>query len=81
MICNGVSNDPYMLLDKCGYPQFISPGYDPIAEIPTPREIVPRPALRGGVSRRGEAFDPAPLTCMVFDPMVQADFWHMKFVC
>lgn len=45
---------------------------------PTPIGIDFRPALRGGVSRSGEAFDPAPLTCMVFDPMVHPVIEGMK---
>jgi len=43
---------------------------DSTAANPTPKRIVHRPALRGGVNRSGEVFDPAPLTCIIFITMV-----------
>jgi len=41
---------------------------------PTPKRYRPRPALRGGVCGAGYRTDHAPLTCMVFDPMVHSRF-------
>lgn len=41
---------------------------------PTPKRYRPRPALRGGVFGAGYQTDHAPLTCMVFDPMVHLHF-------
>lgn len=50
-----------------------NPGFDPSTVNPTPTEIALRPALRGGVSPAGGVYDPAPLTCTVYDPMVQPE--------